>query len=74
MVPRDVVWGALRRLGIDEWLVTVIRAMYEGVTTAVKMKDGESDGFEVKVGVHQGSLLSPCCSSLSWKLSLVNFV
>ena len=22
------------------------------------MKDGESDGFEVKVGVHQGSVLS----------------
>ena len=33
--------------------------MYEGVTTAVKMKEGESDGFEVKVGVHQGSVLSP---------------
>ena len=42
-----------------EWLVTVIRAMYEGVTTAVKMEDGESDGFEVKVGVHRGSVLSP---------------
>jgi hypothetical protein len=33
--------------------------MYEGVTTAVKMKDGENDGFEVKVGVHQGLVLSP---------------
>ena len=32
--------------------------MYEGVTTAVKMKVGESDGFEVKVGVHLGSVLS----------------
>src|SRR5664279_2965056 len=58
-VPREVVWWALRSLGVDEWLVNVIRAMYEGVTTAVKMKDGESDGFEVKVGLHQGSVLSP---------------
>jgi hypothetical protein len=33
--------------------------MYEGVTTVVKMKDGESDGFEVKAGVHQDSVLSP---------------
>ena len=48
----------MRRLGAEEWPVTVIRAMYEGVTTAVKMKDGKSDGFEVKVGVHQGSVLS----------------
>ena len=26
-VPREVVWWALRRLGVEEWLVTVIRAM-----------------------------------------------
>jgi len=58
-VPREVVWWALRSLGVEEWLVAVIRAMYEGVTTAVRMKDGESDSFEVKVGVHQGSVLSP---------------
>jgi hypothetical protein len=58
-VPREVVWWALRSLGVEEWLVTVIRAMYEGVTTAVRMKNGESGSFEVKVGVHQGSVLSP---------------
>ena len=73
-VPREVVWWALRHLGVEEWLVTVVRAMYEGVTTAVKIKDGESNGSEVKVGVHQSSLLSPRYSSLSWKLSLVSFV
>ena len=48
-VPREVVWWALRCLGVEEWLVTVIIAMYEGVATAVKMNEGESDGFEVKV-------------------------
>ena len=58
-VPREVVWWSLRCLGVEELLVTVITAMYEGVTTAVNMKEGESDGFEVKVGVHQGSVLSP---------------
>ena len=58
-VPREVVWWALRSVGVEEWLVTVIRAMYEGARTAVRVKDGESDSFEVKVGVHQGSVLSP---------------
>src|SRR5450432_4935576 len=33
--------------------------MYEGATTAVKLKNGVSQEFEVKVGVHQGSVLSP---------------
>jgi hypothetical protein len=58
-VPREVLWWALQRLGVDEWLVKAIKAMYEGVTTAVKLKSGESKEFEVQVGVHQGSVLSP---------------
>jgi hypothetical protein len=33
--------------------------MYEGVTIAVQIKDGESDGFDVKAAVHHGSVLSP---------------
>src|SRR6267154_1986427 len=31
--------------------------MYEGVTKSVKIYGVESEGFEVKVGVHQGSVL-----------------
>ena len=58
-VPREVVWWALRRVGVEEWLVKVIQSMYVGVTTAVRMKGEESKEFEVKVGVHQGSVLSP---------------
>src|SRR5437870_13706674 len=57
-VPREVVWWALRKRGVDEWLINVIRSMYEGATTAVKFKERESVEFEVKF-VHQGSVLSP---------------
>ena len=28
-VPREVVWWALRYLGVEEWMVSVIKAMYE---------------------------------------------
>ena len=58
-VPRAVLWWALRVMGVDEWIVNIIKIMYEGVTTAVKFRDGESKELEVKVGVHQGSVLSP---------------
>ena len=44
---------------MDEWIVNVIKSMYEGVTTSVKMNGVESESFEVKVGVHQGSVLIP---------------
>ena len=29
-VPRDVIWWAMRKLGIDEWLVRLVQSMYEG--------------------------------------------
>jgi hypothetical protein len=58
-VPREVVWRALRCLGVDELIVSVIRAMYEDATTRVKLNGRESNAFSVRVGVHQGSVLSP---------------
>src|SRR2546426_7250230 len=33
--------------------------LYEGATTSVKLRSGESQPFEVKVGVQQESVLSP---------------
>ena len=58
-VPREVLWWALRVLLVDEWIVKVIQSMYDGTKTAVKLDEDESDEFEVMVGVHQGSVLSP---------------
>ena len=58
-MPREVVWWALRTLGVDEWLVTVIKAMYADTATMVRLNGRVSGGFGVKVGVHQGSVLSP---------------
>ena len=58
-VPREVVWWALRYLGVDEWIVSVIKAMYEDASTKVRMNGRESRAFNVTVGVHQGSVLSP---------------
>ena len=34
-------------------------SMYERAKTTVRMSDGNSDSFKVKVGLHQGSVLSP---------------
>ena len=58
-VPREVVWWALRTLGVDEWIVTVIKAMYFDASTMVKLNGRTGHGFNVRVGVHQGSVLSP---------------
>ena len=42
---------------MDEWLVHAVTAMYEGAQTVVRT--GDSKAFNVKVGLHQGSVLSP---------------
>ena len=37
-VPREVLWWALRKKGVDEWLVKAIQAMYEGAITGETQK------------------------------------
>ena len=44
-VTREVLWWALRKLGVYEWLVNVIKSMFEGATTAVKFTGGVSKEF-----------------------------
>ena len=58
-VPRDVIWWAMRKLGIDKWLVRLVQSMYKDVRSRVRVGDGYSEEFGVGVGVHQGSVLSP---------------
>ena len=57
--PRDVIWWAMRKLGIDEWLVHLVQSMYKDVRSRVRVSDGYSEELGVGVGVHQGSVLSP---------------
>ena len=58
-VPRRVIEFALRRKGIEEKLVQAVMRLFEGAKTRVRVESELSDAFEVKVGVHQGSVLSP---------------
>jgi len=48
----------LRKAGVEEWLVNAVMAMYEGAQTVVRTTEGDSKAFNVKVGLHQGSVLS----------------
>ena len=58
-LPREVTRFALRWKGVPKYLVNRVMSLYKGCKTAV-LADGElSSSFSVKVGVHQGSPLSP---------------
>ena len=58
-VPREVVRWALRRLGVDEWLLCTVMSLYTEAYTVFRTDAGLSESFEVTVGLHQGSVLSP---------------
>jgi len=58
-VPREVISWAMRKLGVEEWLLSAVTSMYTGAKTVVRKVYGNSKGFEVKVCMHQGSALSP---------------
>ena len=44
---------------MEEWVVQTVMTMYERARIVVRTKQGYSTEFEVKVGVHQGLVLSP---------------
>jgi len=57
-VPRELISWAMHKLGVEEWLVSAVMSMYSGAKT-VRTVYGNIKSFEVKVGMHQGSTLSP---------------
>ena len=58
-VPRKIIWWALRKLGLEEWIVRLVQGICSNARSRVHVGEGYSEEFEVKVGVHQGSVLSP---------------
>ena len=44
---------------MDEWIVRLVQGMYSNARSRVRVGEGYSEEFVVKVGVHQGSVLSP---------------
>ena len=59
-VPREEVWYCMIKSGLVEKYVRIVQDMYDDSTTAVRCAVGATEGFEVKVGLNQGSALSPC--------------
>ena len=58
-VPREVISWAMRKLRVEEWLVSAVMSMYTDAKTVVGTVYGNSKDFDVKVGMQQGSALSP---------------
>jgi retron-type reverse transcriptase len=58
-VPCEVLLWAMRRTGVEEWLVSVVQLMYKDASSKVRVGNEYSEPINVKVWVHQGSVPSP---------------
>ncbi|KAK3552108.1 hypothetical protein QTP86_000373, partial [Hemibagrus guttatus] len=58
-VPREELWYCMRKSGVAEKYVRVVQDMYERSRTVVRCAVGQTEKFNVEVGLHQGSALSP---------------
>ena len=57
-VPHKVLWWAVHVVGAPEWIV-IVQAMCSGAKSKFRVNGSYRDEFQVKVGVQQGSVLSP---------------
>ncbi|KAK3551534.1 hypothetical protein QTP70_017336 [Hemibagrus guttatus] len=58
-VPREELWYCMRKSGVAEKYLRVVQDMYERSRTVVRCAVGQTEEFNVEVGLHQGSALSP---------------
>ena len=55
-VPHEVLWWAVHVVGVLEWII--VQAMHNCAKSKVRVNGSLIDEFEIKVGVHQLSVLS----------------
>ena len=58
-INREMIPPVLRQYHVPEELITMVMALYRTPRTQVRTCFGKTKTFEVKVGLHQGSALSP---------------
>ena len=51
-------------MGIPDHLTCLLRNLYVGQEAIVRIGHGTTDWFQIRKGVHQGYILSPCLFNL----------
>ena len=63
-VYHNKLWKILQEMGISDQLSCLLRNLYAGQETTVRTGNGTMDWFQIRKGVHQGYILSPCLFNL----------
>ena len=57
-------WKILKEMGITDHLTCLLRNLYAGQEVTVRTGHGTTDWFQIRKGVSQGCILSPCLFNL----------
>ena len=57
-------WKILQEVGIPDHMTCLLRNLYTSQEATVRTGHGTTDWFQIRKGVHQGCILSPCLFNL----------
>ena len=63
-VDHKKLWKTLKDMGIPGHVTCFLRNLYSGQEATVKTGHGTTDGLQIRKGVHQDCILSPCLFNL----------
>ena len=63
-VDHNKLWKILKDMGIPDHPTCLLRNPYVGQEATVRIGHGTADWFQIRKGVHQGCILSPCLFNL----------
>ena len=63
-VDHNKLWKILQEMGIPDHLTCLLRNLYAGQEATVRAGHGKTDWFQIRKGVRQGCMLSPCLFNL----------
>ena len=63
-MDHNKLWKILKDMGIPHHLTYLLRNLYAGQEATVRTGHGTTGWFQIKKGMHQGCLLSPCLFNL----------
>ena len=63
-VDHNKLWKFFQEMGIPDYLTYLLRNLYAGQEATVRNGHGTLDWFQIRKGVGQGCILSPCLFNL----------
>ena len=73
-VDHNKLWKILKEIEIPAHLTCLLRNLYAGQKATVMTRHGTTDWFQIRKGVHQGCILSPCSFNLYAEYIMQNAV